>query len=451
MRRRVTFVLAAAFLGAFLSAAVVTGTTANATAEFTVDGVVGGRIISTGRDLTVVMGPSSACYVDELWLMDEVRDGGLVTYRASKRVMKNGIPVPLATNKDVNKVIPLPNIPAGTEIVFGIVPNAANSDCGPATPPKFTRQGPRATIYVTGPLTRNPDLFPHNKVNVAGGVAYVGLSDTDRRTEVDQNSTLTGGPCPNTSIPWTISRLYTKTPGLPGYFDPTYAGGPDDYWYATDKFDTDPADSHAVAADYRPAWCPDWNDMTFWVRARKAGDDGGPDRTPRPTPTPKPTPTRTPRPTPTPTPIPTPTPTPTPAAAQDCTLTIGYWKNHAGFGPQANVLGPLLPVSLGSVGGAHTVTVQNTRQAVSLLDYSGSSSNGIDKLYGQLLAAKLNHASGASTTAIAATLATSDAILAAHGDGDWATLGAALQAQVLGLVSTLDQYNNGLIGPGHCR
>ena len=41
--------------------------------------------------------------------------------------------------------------------------------------------------------------------------------------------------------------------------------------------------------------------------------------------------------------------------ANGCTRTIGYWKTHAGFGPQADVVTPLLPILLGSAGGAKTL------------------------------------------------------------------------------------------------
>ena len=41
--------------------------------------------------------------------------------------------------------------------------------------------------------------------------------------------------------------------------------------------------------------------------------------------------------------------------ANGCTRTIGYWKTHAGFGPQADAVTPLLPILLGSAGGAMTL------------------------------------------------------------------------------------------------
>ena len=134
-----------------------------------------------------------------------------------------------------------------------------------------------------------------------------------------------------------------------------------------------------------------------------------------------------------------------------CTRTIGYWKNHAGFGPQADVVTPLLPVWLGTATGAKSVSVTSAARAVELLDKSGDASNGINKLYAQLLAAKLNIASGANGSAISQTIAQADAFLATHAAADWHSLSAAERQSVLTWASTLDDYNNGKIGPGHCN
>ena len=83
-----------------------------------------------------------------------------------------------------------------------------------------------------------------------------------------------------------------------------------------------------------------------------------------------------------------------------CTRTIGYWKTHAGFGPQADVVSALLPLWLGTAAGAKSINVTTAAQAVSLLKIGAGSngvkdaSNGINKLYAQLLGAKLNGAAG---------------------------------------------------------
>jgi hypothetical protein len=136
-----------------------------------------------------------------------------------------------------------------------------------------------------------------------------------------------------------------------------------------------------------------------------------------------------------------------------CTLTIGYWKTHAGFhGRNADRVTPLLPIWLGTAtaGGAETVQVSSASQAVSLLSMSGDASNGINKLYAQLLGAKLNIANGADGSAVASTISAADAFLATKTAADWGSLTKAQRQMVLGWMSMLDNYNNGHIGPGHC-
>lgn len=135
-----------------------------------------------------------------------------------------------------------------------------------------------------------------------------------------------------------------------------------------------------------------------------------------------------------------------------CSHTIGYWKTHAGFGPQADVVTQHLPIWLGTAGGAKSYQVTNATMAVRFLsqNYYGTSSNGITKLYAQLLGAKLSIADGADGGAVAAAIASADAFLATHNYLDWTSLSNAQKAMVNGWKDTLDQYNNGLIGPGHC-
>ncbi len=133
-----------------------------------------------------------------------------------------------------------------------------------------------------------------------------------------------------------------------------------------------------------------------------------------------------------------------------CTLTIGYWKNHAGFGPQPDVVSELLPVTLGT-GSGKSVFVTSAAYAVKILSFGlGDPSNGITKLYAQLLAAKLNIANGADGSAVATTIANADAFLAGKDYLAWASLNKNDRAKVLTWMTTLDNYNNGLIGPGHC-
>jgi len=136
-----------------------------------------------------------------------------------------------------------------------------------------------------------------------------------------------------------------------------------------------------------------------------------------------------------------------------CTLTIGFWKTHAGFtGNNADRVTEFLPIWLGTSGGLKSVQVLSATSAVNILGMGlGDPSNGITKLYAQLLGAKLNIARGASSTAIASALAAADSFLSLKNQLDWAGLSKTQKNQVIGWMSKLDTYNNGLIGPGHCN
>ena len=138
-----------------------------------------------------------------------------------------------------------------------------------------------------------------------------------------------------------------------------------------------------------------------------------------------------------------------------CTHTIGYWKTHAGFGPQADVVTALLPIWLGNAAGAKSINVLTAAKAVSLLTMEGSNgvkaaSNGINKLYAQLLGAKLSGADGADSSVIAGVIAAADAFLAGNNSSNWSGLTKAQQATVNGWMTSLDNYNNGLVGVAHC-
>ena len=136
--------------------------------------------------------------------------------------------------------------------------------------------------------------------------------------------------------------------------------------------------------------------------------------------------------------------TPLPVS-QGCTLTIGYYKNHP------SDIAPL-PIKLGTSGGAKTLVVSSQTIGVNVLGQHtyGAPANGITKLYAQLLAAKLNGLRGASLTAAASAISAADAFLATRNHLDWGSLTATEAANVSAWHTTLDKYNNGLIGPGHC-
>jgi len=105
---------------------------------------------------------------------------------------------------------------------------------------------------------------------------------------------------------------------------------------------------------------------------------------------------------------------------------------------------------LGDKDGTKSVQVSTAAEAKNILDRQGVSSNGINRLYAQLLAAKLNILNGAGDNAVDETIAATEAFLAEHGSADWDGLSSEDQQKVNEWKDVLDNYNNGLIGPGHC-
>lgn len=151
-------------------------------------------------------------------------------------------------------------------------------------------------------------------------------------------------------------------------------------------------------------------------------------------PTPTNTPTSTPTNTPTPTPTNTPTPTATPTPATGCTLTQGYWKNHPSDWPVSSL-------TLG--------TVSYTKDQLLTILKTPVKGNGLISLAHQLIAAKLNIASGASGGAITSAITDADNLIGGKvippvGSGFLST------ASTAGLTGSLDNFNNGISGPGHC-
>ncbi len=137
---------------------------------------------------------------------------------------------------------------------------------------------------------------------------------------------------------------------------------------------------------------------------------------------------------------------------EGCTRTVGYWKNHAGFGPQPDVVTPLLPVWLGAEDGSESIEVADAATAVSILRMRtyGHPSNGITKLYAQLLAAKLNIENEADDEDVADIIDDADEFLSENNWEDWNDLPDEDRSMVLDWKDSLDDYNNGIIGPGHC-
>lgn len=118
----------------------------------------------------------------------------------------------------------------------------------------------------------------------------------------------------------------------------------------------------------------------------------------------------------------------------NCTYTQGFWKNHPNDWPVASLM-------LGSVSYTKAELLQILGESVV--------GNGLVSLAHQLIAAKLNLAYGADPTAATAAIIAADAMIGSLvappvGSGSLTT------DQVGTLTQALDDFNNGVTGPGHC-
>jgi len=109
---------------------------------------------------------------------------------------------------------------------------------------------------------------------------------------------------------------------------------------------------------------------------------------------------------------------------EGCTLTQGYWKNH----------------SEEWAGLADDPFFNSGKTWLQILQTPPKKGDAYIQLAHQYIAAYLNIQGGASTTAaVDAAMATALTYFT-NGTGN-----------ITGLATTLDDYNNGLIGPGHCE
>ncbi|HEU0031432.1 MAG TPA: hypothetical protein VFQ53_12425 [Kofleriaceae bacterium] len=129
-----------------------------------------------------------------------------------------------------------------------------------------------------------------------------------------------------------------------------------------------------------------------------------------------------------------------------CTLTPGYWKTHSSYGPA-----PYDELWATLASGADTPFFLSGASYYDVL-WTPPAGNAYYILAHAYIAAELNQAAGASGGAISVPYAQATTILNAvtptYVRGLKKT--SALVVQMIALASTLDDYNNGLIGPGHC-
>jgi len=148
-----------------------------------------------------------------------------------------------------------------------------------------------------------------------------------------------------------------------------------------------------------------------------------------------------------------------------CTLTQGYWKTHSEFGPAPyDDTWSLLPNGASTV--FFTLSGKTWHQVLwttpsGVCTPNSSSKTGptrpstpvVNQCYyilaHQYIAAKLNILNGASSTpAVDAAIVWATQFF--NTNGPTSSIPKAMQQTAISYASLLDQYNNGLIGPGHC-
>jgi hypothetical protein len=130
-----------------------------------------------------------------------------------------------------------------------------------------------------------------------------------------------------------------------------------------------------------------------------------------------------------------------------CTHTLGYWKTHAEQGPAGyddtwDLIGPMGEYeSFFLSGGTYFDAINASPRG-----------NAYYQLSQQYIAAVLSELSGASSAAVDDELADAKTLFETYTPAEIGALKGnnAVRQQFLSLSETLDQYNNGIIGPGHC-
>jgi hypothetical protein len=141
------------------------------------------------------------------------------------------------------------------------------------------------------------------------------------------------------------------------------------------------------------------------------------------------------------------TPPPPPPPEEGCTLTPGYWKTHAD--PSRKQFDDTWL----AVGGPDAPFFGSGQTYIEVLNADKSTGNAYYILAFQWIAAQLNQLAGASITgAAAAAFADGQTLLSSHTPSEMGALSGddPLRQQFISLAGILDDYNNGVIGPGHC-
>lgn len=133
-----------------------------------------------------------------------------------------------------------------------------------------------------------------------------------------------------------------------------------------------------------------------------------------------------------------------------CTHSRLWWRDHASRHGDPDLVSRYLPIWLGTEGGAKSVRIADSKAAVRVLCYMGRDFHGLNRLAGELLAARLNEAAGASAEVVQDVLNAVDTFFAGTSGRDWAKLNQSQRRQVEHWRRALQNWNEGKTGPGSC-
>jgi hypothetical protein len=134
-------------------------------------------------------------------------------------------------------------------------------------------------------------------------------------------------------------------------------------------------------------------------------------------------------------------PPPPPPPGPACTFTQGFWKNHTELWDEVADGKPFLSTTTFYNSGVSYITIMNTPP---------KGGNAYLQLAHQFIAASLNVNGAPSGDASADAALAGAAAYFAGAPAGIPNPSGSLRTQLQGWATTLDNYNNGLIGPGHC-
>lgn len=127
-----------------------------------------------------------------------------------------------------------------------------------------------------------------------------------------------------------------------------------------------------------------------------------------------------------------------------CTLTPGYWKTHSKYGPASYDS----TWSLVQPSGEDSPFYTSGQTYYQVLWTTPQGGNAYYILAHAYIAAFLNGLDGADTSAVSEQLTHAVELLSLY--SPTSKLSKAVRQDFVNTAGILDQYNNGLIGPGHC-